>query len=63
MKKKSPTIKDIKQMVAEPASKEWFQKHGSPKSKALNKKTRYQKPVKTYGKFRVFREEEGISNE
>lgn len=30
------TIKDIKAMMKEPASKEWFAKHGSPKSKALH---------------------------
>ncbi len=27
------TIKDIKQMMREPASKEWFAKHGMPSSK------------------------------
>ncbi len=31
------TIKDIQQMMKEPASKEWFKKHGTPKSKALKK--------------------------
>lgn len=32
-------IKKLKQMVAEPASKEWFKKYGKPKSKqkALSK--------------------------
>ena len=28
----------LKQMVSEPASKEWFAKHGTPKHSALNKK-------------------------
>lgn len=31
------TIKDLKQMISEPASKEWFAKHGTPKSKHLAK--------------------------
>lgn len=31
------TIKDLKTMIKEPASKEWFAKHGNPKSKALHK--------------------------
>ncbi len=31
------TIKDLKQMISEPASKAWFAKHGSPKAKALHK--------------------------
>lgn len=31
------TIQDLKQMMKEPTSKEWFAKHGLPKSKALNK--------------------------
>lgn len=31
-------INKLKQMIAEPASKEWFKKHGMPKSKALKKK-------------------------
>lgn len=31
------TIKDLKQMISEPASKEWFKKHGS-KNKALEGK-------------------------
>jgi len=30
-------IKKLKQMIAEPASKEWFAKHGLPKQKALVK--------------------------
>ena len=29
------TIQDLKQMIAQPASKHWFEKHGSPKVKAL----------------------------
>lgn len=29
------TIADLKQMMKEPASKEWFAKHGKPKSEAL----------------------------
>jgi hypothetical protein len=33
------TIKDLKAMIAQPASKEWFAKHGSPKHKALSKIT------------------------
>jgi hypothetical protein len=32
------TIKDLKAMIAQPASKEWFKKHGAPKHKALQKK-------------------------
>ena len=31
------TIKDLKQMIAEPSSKEWFEKHGGAKS-AMAKK-------------------------
>lgn len=31
------TIKDLKQMISEPASKEWFEKHGGAK-KAIAKK-------------------------
>jgi hypothetical protein len=31
------TIKDLKAMIAQPASKEWFKKHGSPKHKALKR--------------------------
>lgn len=27
------TIHDLKMMIAEPASKEWFRKHGLPKGK------------------------------
>ncbi len=34
------TIKDLQQMIKEPASKEWFAKHGSPKHKALAKVAR-----------------------
>lgn len=30
-------ISKLKQMIKEPASKEWFKKHGNPKSKALIK--------------------------
>lgn len=30
------TIADLKQMMKEPASKEWFAKHGKPKSEALH---------------------------
>ncbi len=40
------TIEDLKQMIKEPASKEWFAKHGTshsapshPKAKALHKAT------------------------
>lgn len=29
--KKEKTVKDLKQMIKEPASKEWFKKHGMPK--------------------------------
>lgn len=29
-------IEHLKQMIKEPASKEWFSKHGTPKSKALS---------------------------
>jgi len=29
-------IQKLKQMISEPASKEWFAKHGTPKSKALH---------------------------
>lgn len=29
------TIADLKKMMHEPASKEWFAKHGKPKSEAL----------------------------
>lgn len=38
-KKSTPhkTIKDLKAMVNEPASLEWFKKHGVPKHKALSK--------------------------
>ncbi len=35
------TIEDLKKMIKEPASKEWFKKHGTPKSKALKKKKEY----------------------
>lgn len=31
------TIKDLKEMMSEPASKEWFAKHGLPKSHAKSK--------------------------
>lgn len=31
------TIEDLKKMIKEPASKEWFEKHGTPKSMALHK--------------------------
>lgn len=31
------TIQDLKQMISEPASKEWFAKHGNPKRRALSK--------------------------
>lgn len=31
------TIKDLKQMISEPSSKEWFEKHGGAK-KAIAKK-------------------------
>ncbi len=31
------TIKDLKQMMREPASKEWFVKHGMAKHKALKR--------------------------
>lgn len=30
------TIQDLKKMISQPASKEWFEKHGLPKSKALH---------------------------
>lgn len=30
-------ISKLKSMIKEPASKEWFKKHGTPKSKALAK--------------------------
>jgi hypothetical protein len=30
-------IAKLKQMIKEPASKEWFKKHGSPKGKAIEK--------------------------
>jgi hypothetical protein len=30
-------IQHLKTMIKEPASKEWFNKHGNPKSKALHK--------------------------
>lgn len=29
------TVKDLKKMISEPASKEWFKNHGMPKSQAL----------------------------
>ncbi len=32
-RKKMKTIKDIENMQKEPASKEWFKKHGLPKKK------------------------------
>lgn len=32
------TIKDLKQMTKEPASKEWFEKHGLPKGLGFQKK-------------------------
>ncbi len=31
-------INKLKEMIKEPASKEWFAKHGTPKSKALKSK-------------------------
>lgn len=40
------TIKDLKQMIREPASKEWFAKHGSPQSKALGHAKIPKKPVR-----------------
>jgi hypothetical protein len=33
-------IKTLKSMIAQPASKHWFEKHGSPKSKAIHKARR-----------------------
>lgn len=30
-------IQTLKQMISEPASKEWFKKYGTPKLKALRK--------------------------
>lgn len=30
-------IKDLKQMIKEPASKEWFEKHGSKKKEVAKK--------------------------
>jgi len=35
------TIADLQKMIREPASKEWFKKHGTPKSMALKKKSKY----------------------
>ncbi len=35
----------LKKMQSEPASKEWFAKHGSPKSNALKKVTDFEKRV------------------
>lgn len=32
------TVKDLKAMINQPASKAWFAKHGSPKSKVLKSK-------------------------
>lgn len=41
------TIKDLKQMIAEPASKEWFEKHGGAK-KAIAKKMSNTNSAKKY---------------
>jgi len=38
------TIKDLKQMISEPASKEWFEKHGGAK-KAIAKKRQKKEQV------------------
>lgn len=40
------TIKDLKKMIAQPASKHWFAKHGSPKQKALGKMTDRDRQIK-----------------
>lgn len=32
------TIADLQKMIREPANKDWFKKHGTPKSMALKKK-------------------------
>ena len=40
------TIKDLKAMIAQPASKEWFKKHGAPKHKALSKMSNEDKSLK-----------------
>ena len=37
-KEKQKSVKDLKQMISEPASKEWFAKHGGGKQKALQNK-------------------------
>lgn len=39
------TIKDLKKMISEPSSKEWFKKHGSAKSNAMHKAMGYGKEV------------------
>lgn len=31
------TIQDLKAMIKEPASRKWFEKHGTPKGKAIKK--------------------------
>ena len=38
--KKKKSVKDLKSMIAMPASKKWFEKHGSSKNSALLNKKR-----------------------
>lgn len=42
------TIKDLKQMISEPASKEWFKKHGGAKSVVAKKMSNYDKEMKKF---------------
>lgn len=43
-------VQTLKQMIKEPASKEWLKKHGSPKSKAL--KSHYETKKAVGGEMR-----------
>lgn len=64
------TIKDLKQMISEPASKEWFEKHGSAKkaiAKKIGKELLINKPPSFFKEYsggkRGFLKEEKITNE